>query len=84
MKTRLPIVPVLGHPDPSKTYILDTNAINVEVGAVLSQIQDKEKRLIVYYSKTLAQLEKNCCVTRKELLQRQRQSSISNHNFGCQ
>ena len=60
--------PVLGYPDPKKPYVLDTDASGDGVGAVLSQIQDGEERVIGYYSKTLTPPERNYCVTRKELL----------------
>ena len=46
--------PVLGYPDPKLPYVLDTDASNEGVGAVLSQVQDGEERVIGYYSKTLA------------------------------
>ena len=48
-------------------YILDTDASAVGVEAV-SQIQKGKKRVIAYYSKTLAPPERNYCVTRRELL----------------
>ena len=37
-------------------------------GAVLSQVQDGDERVIGYYSKTHTQPKKNYCVTRRELL----------------
>ena len=60
--------PVLGYPDPKLPYILDTDASGDGVGAVLSQVQGGEERVIGYYSKTLTPPEKNYCVTRRELL----------------
>ena len=60
--------PVLGYPDPRLTYFLDTDASKDGVGAVLSQIQGGEERVIGYYSKTLTPPERNYCVTRRELL----------------
>lgn len=39
-------------PKPDKCFIVDTNASNVEIGGVLSQIQGEE-RLIGYIGKTL-------------------------------
>ena len=60
--------PVLGYPNPGLPYVLDTDASNEGVGAVLSQVQEGEERVIGYYSKTLTPPERNYCVTRRELL----------------
>lgn len=59
---------MLGYPGPKLPYVLDTDASNEGVGAVLSQLQDGEERVIGYYSKTLTPPERNYCVTRRELL----------------
>jgi hypothetical protein len=68
LKKKLVSAPILGYPDPTLPYILDTDASQEGVGAVLSQIQEGVERPIAYYSKTLAPAERNYCVTRKELL----------------
>ena len=60
--------PVLAYPDMKLEYILDTDASLDGVGAVLSQVQGEEERVIAYYSKTLGPAERNYCVTRRELL----------------
>ena len=54
---------MLRYPDPKLQYILDTDASAVGVGAVLSQIQEGEEKVIAYYSKTLAPPKQNYCVT---------------------
>ncbi|GBL76562.1 Retrovirus-related Pol polyprotein from transposon 297 [Araneus ventricosus] len=49
-------------------FILDTDASNEGIGAVLSQNIGNEERAIAYFSKSLGKPERNYCVTRKELL----------------
>ena len=68
LRRRLVRAPVLGYPDPRLEYILDTDASDVGIGAVLSQVQDGRERVIAFYSKTLNPAERNYCVTRKELV----------------
>ena len=46
-------------------YWLDTDASNTGIGAVLSQEQNGEERVIAYASRLLNGPEKNYCVTRK-------------------
>ena len=60
--------PILVYPDLVKKYILDTDASNHSVGAVLSQAQGGTEVVVAYYNKTLLTAEKNYCTTRKELL----------------
>ena len=60
---------IMGHPDPDKgRFILDTDACDVGIGAVLSQEQDGREVVIAYASRTLNKAERNYCVTDKELL----------------
>ncbi|CAC5369319.1 unnamed protein product [Mytilus coruscus] len=68
LKKLLISAPILGYPINDGGFILDTDASNVGMGAVLSQIQDGEERVIGYFSKTFSKSERNYCVTRKELL----------------
>ena len=49
-------------------FVLDTHASEHAVGAVLSQIQDGEERVIAYFSRLYSETERNYCTTRKELL----------------
>ena len=68
MKNCLITAPILTYPNPNEDFILDADASNTGLGAVLSQIQDGRERVIGYYSRTLNKAEKNYCVTRRELL----------------
>ena len=68
LKGRLIAAPILGYPLPDAPFLLDTDASNYAIGAVLSQIQDGEERVIAYYSQTLSRPQRQYCVTRKELL----------------
>jgi hypothetical protein len=49
-------------------FIVDTDASNVGIGRMLSQIQDGQERVIAYYSKMLNTEERNYCVRRRELI----------------
>ncbi|MBJ5547129.1 Ty3/Gypsy family RNase HI domain-containing protein, partial [Salmonella enterica subsp. enterica serovar Derby] len=68
LKEALSSAPILAHPRPNQSFILDTDANNTGIGAVLSQVQDGQKKVIAYFSKSLSKPERNYCVTRKELL----------------
>jgi len=49
-------------------FILDCDACNTVIGAVLSLVQDGHERVVTYGSRSLSKAEKNFCVTDKELL----------------
>lgn len=49
-------------------FILDTDASNCIIGAVLSQIQDGKKLVTSYRSRVFIKKEMNYGVTRRELL----------------
>ena len=49
-------------------FILDTDACDIGIGPVLSQLIEGEERVIAYASRSLSKPERCFCVTRKELL----------------
>lgn len=68
LKSALCSAPILTHPQEEGMFLLDTDASNNGVGAVLSQLQDGEEKVIEYFSKIHTRPERNYCATRKELL----------------
>ena len=59
--------PVLAPPIPGGKYIIDTDASDFAMGAVLQQEQHGIIRVIAYASKTFDAAERMYCTTRKEL-----------------
>ncbi|UYV70790.1 K02A2.6-like [Cordylochernes scorpioides] len=49
LKQALSSPPMLAYPDPGEPFILDTDASNTGIGAVLSQTQDGVERVIAYF-----------------------------------
>ena len=77
LKTALCSAPVLNFPVKGAKFILDTDASERGIGAVLSQLvpietpdgsEAYEERVLSYASRTLSVHEKRYCTTRKELL----------------
>jgi len=60
--------PILSLPENDETYILDTDACDTGLSAVLSQVQSGEERVIAYASRTMSAAERKYETTRKELL----------------
>ena len=58
LKRALTSSPILSYPDSTGDFILDTDASNTGLGAVLSQIQDGIEKPICYYSKTFSAAER--------------------------
>ncbi len=54
LKDALCKAPVLAYPDFDLPYVMDTDASNLAIGAVLSQIQDGEEKVIMYGSKAFS------------------------------
>ncbi|MEN7973501.1 MAG: reverse transcriptase domain-containing protein [Verrucomicrobiota bacterium] len=69
LKTALTSPPILSYPlEDAGMMVLDTDASDLAVGAVLSQVQNGEERVLGYYSKTLSRTQRNYCTTQRELL----------------
>ena len=64
LKNALSSPPVLGYPDPEEQFILDTDASDTNIAAVLYQ----GDKVISYGSLMLSAEQRNYCTTRKELL----------------
>uniref|UniRef100_A0AAV2KZH2 Reverse transcriptase/retrotransposon-derived protein RNase H-like domain-containing protein n=1 Tax=Knipowitschia caucasica TaxID=637954 RepID=A0AAV2KZH2_KNICA len=68
LKRLLTTAPVLGYPLDQGDMVLDTDASDTAINAVLSQMQDGAERVLAYGSRKLAMAEQNYCATRRELL----------------
>lgn len=68
LKGLLTSAPILAYPNNQGDFILDTDASNTGLGAVLSQVQGGEEVVIAYASKMLNRSQRNYCTTYKELL----------------
>lgn len=68
LKKALTTTPILAYPLAEGRMILDTDAANFSIGAVLSQEQGQVERVISYSSRSLGPIQERYCVTRRELL----------------
>ena len=69
LKEKLVTTPILAYPDFNRPFILDTDASDIGIGAVLSQRdEERRERVVAYASRTLSKAERKYCVTRRELL----------------
>ena len=60
--------PILAYPRSDCLFILDTDASNTGIGAVLSQVVDDTEKVVAYASKKLNIHQQRYSVTRRELL----------------
>ena len=60
--------PVLAYPTSAGAFVLDTDGSNTCDGAVLSQNESEDEKVIVCFSRSLTKTERQHCLTRKELL----------------
>ena len=68
LKEKLTSAPILAQARDVGEFVLDTDASNEAIGAVLSQWHDGELKVIGCASRVLSSAEKSYCVTRRELL----------------
>lgn len=68
LKSNLVSAPILAYTTENGTFVLDTDASLHGIGAVLSQIQNGEERVIAYASRTLSKSQQRYCTTYRELL----------------
>ena len=69
LRKRLANTPILIYPDFSVLFLIDSDATDKEIYAVLSQIgKDQLEHPIAYFIRTLGKHERNYSITRKELL----------------
>ena len=87
LRQQLCSAPILAYPDFTRQFILDTDASDVGIGAVLSQVDEEgRERVVAYGSRALTKPERRYCVTRRELLAvveftRQYRSYLLGHKF---
>ena len=69
LKQCLTSAPTLTMPNWSRSFIIDTDASDISIGTVLSQVDDEGvEHVFAYASRILTKSERNYCITRKELL----------------
>jgi len=68
LKQALTSAPILVTPCDEGQYVLDTDASDTALGAVLQQEQDNKLLVVGYASRTLSPAEARYCITRRELL----------------
>jgi hypothetical protein len=68
LKAALVEAPVLTHPDWNLPFILQTDASDVAIAAVLAQRQGDQEKVVAFASKTLQPAERNYSATERECL----------------
>jgi len=68
LKNVLCKAPVLAYPLSKGHYIIDTDASNVGIGGILSQVQNNKEKVISYGSEKLDKQQQRYSVIRRELL----------------
>ncbi|CAC5423883.1 unnamed protein product [Mytilus coruscus] len=68
IKELLTLPPCLAYQNPHDSFVLDTDVSDIAIGAVLSQLQNGQEKVICYASHVLMKPQRKYCTTRKELL----------------
>jgi len=68
LKRALAETVTLAYPQPDQTFILDTDASDVAVGAILSTTVEGVESPIAFFSRVMNSAQRNYCLTRRELL----------------
>jgi len=68
LKSALSSAPILAMPRDEGLYVVDVDASNVGVGAVIQQYQDGHLCVTAYASRTFNRAESNYSITRREML----------------
>jgi hypothetical protein len=68
LKRRLASPPILKFPDFDRPFTITTDASNIGLGAILSQIYNNNEHVVAYASRNLNSAEKNYSTIEKELL----------------
>ena len=68
LKTKLTSAPLLVYPNFKEEFIVDCDASDDGLGAVLSQNFQGTEHVVCYASRTLTKAERKYCATRKEML----------------
>lgn len=67
-KAKADFCTMLSYPDPQLPFILDTDASDFGIGAVLSQQHGEHEKVVAYASCALTKTERRYAVTKKALL----------------
>jgi len=68
LKSALLATEILAYPRPDLPCLLDSDASDISVGAVLSQTINGIEKPIAFFSKVINEAQRNYCPTRRELL----------------